>query len=627
MFGTARIASILLLVALLTGGIAYAQRPPEDTAGASAADGHHSRTHAQPQFVPHQLLVRYAPSAPAARTLDARAAVGAETLRHLPVPRLELVELPAGTPVRAAARELERDPSVLYAEPNGLDRITAIPDDPRFGEQWSLHNVAQKVDGRTGLADADIDAPEAWEVTTGSRKVTVAVIDTGIARRHPDLAGNIWVNRGESGPGERNNGVDDDRNGFVDDVNGWNFAGGTPKHPRPNNRPDDDFGHGSHIAGIIGAEGDNGVGIAGINWDVSLMPLKVNYGPLVPRSLSIRAIAYADKMGADVVNLSIGGPSRSQAFADAIASARDVFFVTPAGNTGRSVDSKPFYPCAYRGSNNNICVAATNNRDNLASFSSYGSKQVDLAAPGEATFSVHARTGPSGGVVFSEQVINHGFTRPDPLDGDTGGDWETGGFPNTWELQLGFNELGDRLVDSKDAPYPNNANTWVSTGPLNLRHYANCELNPVARLDTQPEHDFLRIEAASEGGPWTTLAKFSGRRGTRNVRLRNLKPVEGKPAVRIRLRLTSDGQQVAQGVAIDHVYMSCVSTARYQHESGTSFSVPHVAGTAALMLSKHPRLHPRAVRRRILRSVDRVPGLAGKVRTGGRLNAAAALGR
>ena len=181
----------------------------------------------------------------------------------MPLPGLELLRLAPGESVRAAAAEFEADPEVLYAEPNFYYELDAVPNDPRFPELWGLHNTGQLVNGVFGTADADIDAPEAWNTTTGSASVAVAVVDSGIAYNHPDLAANIWSNPGEIA----GNGIDDDRNGRIDDVRGWDFVDS-------DNSPRDLTGHGTHVAGTIGARGNNGEGVAGVNWNSSLMPVR-----------------------------------------------------------------------------------------------------------------------------------------------------------------------------------------------------------------------------------------------------------------------------------------------------------------------------------------------------------------
>src|SRR5207249_2153722 len=191
---------------------------------------------------------------------------------------------------------------------NYLVRADLLPNDPSFPELWGLRNTGQN----GGTPGADIHAERAWNVGTGSRTVRVAVIDSGIDYTHPDLAANIWENPGEI-PG---NGIDDDHNGYIDDVRGWNFVAN-------NNNPMDDNGHGTHVAGIIGAVGNNGIGAAGVDWHAKIMQLKF-LGANGSGNLSdaIRALNYAVANGATVSNNSYAGGGYYQAFADAIENAR-----------------------------------------------------------------------------------------------------------------------------------------------------------------------------------------------------------------------------------------------------------------------------------------------------------------
>ena len=186
---------------------------------------------------------------------------------------MQVVQLPSGTDIQSAIKEYQSNPDVLYVEPDyiitiPLDQNGAIiqeknpsqilattPNDSFFGELWGLHNTGQTVNGVTGISGADINATSAWDITTGSNNVIVAVVDTGVLYTHNDLSANIWTNPGEI-PG---NGIDDDHNGYIDDVHGWNFVTNTSD-------PLDDNGHGSHVSGTIGAIGNNGIGVAGVNW-------------------------------------------------------------------------------------------------------------------------------------------------------------------------------------------------------------------------------------------------------------------------------------------------------------------------------------------------------------------------
>jgi subtilisin family serine protease len=273
-----------------------------------------------------------------------------------------------------------RTPGVLYAEPDFVIAPKALPNDPSFGQLWGLNNTGQS----GGVADADIDAPEAWNTTTGSRSVVVAVIDTGIDYTHPDLAANAWRNPGEIA----GDGIDNDRNGFVDDVYGWDFANNDAN-------PMDDNGHGTHVSGTIGGVGNNGVGVAGVNWQVSIMGLKFLDGSgSGSTSAAIAAVNYATRMrrdfGINVVatNNSWGGGGFSTALRDAIdAGGRaGILFVAAAGNEATNIDTTPSYPAGYAGTSI-ISVAATDRSNQVASFSNVGATNVDLAAPGVSIYS------------------------------------------------------------------------------------------------------------------------------------------------------------------------------------------------------------------------------------------------
>jgi subtilisin family serine protease len=264
---------------------------------------------------------------------------------------------------------LSRNPRVRYAEPNYLLTIDAVPDDPLLGQLWGLINTGQT----GGTPDADIDADLAWGLTTGSQDVVVGVIDTGVDYKHPDLAANIWTNPGEI----PDNGIDDDGNGYVDDVHGYNFIYRTAD-------PMDDHGHGTHVSGTIGAIGDNGIGVAGVNWHVSIMPLKfLGSDGGGDAGTAAEAVDYSVMMGAQLTSNSWGGGEFSQTLYDAIAAAgaHDRVFVAAAGNNGRNTDLAPIYPGAFD-LPNIISVAATDSHDLRASFSNYGVTTVDLGAPG-----------------------------------------------------------------------------------------------------------------------------------------------------------------------------------------------------------------------------------------------------
>jgi PKD repeat protein len=266
---------------------------------------------------------------------------------------------------------------VEYAEPDYRVEVMAVPDDFRYGDGslWGLHNTG--VYG--GTPGADIQAQAAWDIQNTAGNIIVAVIDTGVRYTHEDLAGNMWVNPGEI-PG---NGVDDDGDGYVDDVHGIDAInnGGDP---------DDDYGHGTHVSGTIGGVGNNSVGVVGVAWQVQIMACKfLDSSGNGFVSDAIKCMDYARSKGARVVNTSWGSPSfNSQALHDAIDSLRQagIILVAAAGNSADNDDTNPLYPASYD-LDNILSVAATTRTDELASFSSYGAGSVDLGAPGAAIFS------------------------------------------------------------------------------------------------------------------------------------------------------------------------------------------------------------------------------------------------
>ena len=296
----------------------------------------------------------------------------------LPRSDVNVVDLPQDLTVTEAVQAYEDSPDIAYAEPNFKLYPSAAPNDPGYKDLWGLNNTGQT----GGTADADTDAPEAWETTTGSPSTVVAVIDEGIDINHPDLRNNIWSNPKEASGIA---GFDDDNNGYVDDINGWDFRGkpgdNTVYDPDPLTGEGDE--HGTHVAGTIAAEGDNGVGITGVNWDAQVAALKFLGPDGGYTSDAVEAINYAVAKDMPISNNSWGGGGKSQALEDAIkgADAAGHIFLAAAGNDGTNNDTTPHYPANYNVPNV-VSVAASGDTDKLASFSNYGATSVDLAAPG-----------------------------------------------------------------------------------------------------------------------------------------------------------------------------------------------------------------------------------------------------
>ena len=325
-------------------------------------------------YVPNEVLVKYRKQTAVALAQALDAQLGAQTVRSFPAIGVELMKLGPNVSVAEAVSRYVNSGLVEYAEPNYIRRLNAIPNDPDFGQLWGMHNTGQT----GGTPDADIDAPEGWDLATGSDSIVVGGIDTGINYTHPDLAANVWTNPGEI-PG---NGIDDDGNGYVDDVHGYDFV-------NRDSDPMDDNGHGSHTAGTIGAVGNNGVGVAGVCWRVRMAALKAfDADGYATDAALLEALLYANRMGFKATNNSWGGSAYSQSFKDAIDAgcAMGALLIASAGNSAVNTDIFPQYPACYD-SPNIISVCATDHNDQLVFVpgwwgSNWGPTTVDLGAPG-----------------------------------------------------------------------------------------------------------------------------------------------------------------------------------------------------------------------------------------------------
>jgi len=559
-------------------------------------------------YAPGELLVKYKSSIRETASRSYQAQWGISSIRTFKKIGVKHVKLPKDMTVPEALEIYSNDPDVEYAEPNYYRHIAATPNDTHFSKLWALHNTGQSVNDTLGTVDADIDALKAWDITTGSSSVVVAVIDTGVDYNHPDLSANIWTNTGEI----NGNGIDDDGNGYIDDIRGWDFAHG-------DNNPIDSDGHGTHVAGIVAALGNNAAGVVGVSWKTKIMVLRSDF---TVASL-LEAGEYANAMGAHIINLSLAGSSYSQAENDAI-NASSALIVVAAGNNGNDIDATPDYPASYT-STNIIAVAATDQSDNLASFSNFGTTSVDIAAPGTNIYS----TIPARQDVWSDNFDDNDIS-----------DWTTGGTNNTWATTSTLSYSGTHsLTDSPAGNYENNTDSWARTPVLNLSSFYGVKLEFQLRGISESMFDVLYVQASTDLSNWTDqiiwidatpYPRISGSTsGNWFEASVDLGAYDGNSTVYIRFRFQSDASFIFDGWYIDDVTVTAASTSyngtEYQYKDGTSMAAPLVSGVAALIKAQYPLLTNEEIKEQIEDFVDIKSSLSGKVATEGRLNAGNAL--
>jgi len=403
------------------------------------------------------------------------------------VPGLLHVREVAGETIQSTFSSIVNNPNVEYVEPNYYVTTRALPADPEFSLQYGLNNNGQT----GGLSGADVSAVEAWDINTGN-DVVIAVIDTGVDYNHPDLRDNIWTNSGEI----PNNGIDDDGNGFVDDYYGWDFS-------NDDNDPVDDMGHGTHVAGIIAARGNNNIGVTGVNWRAKIMGLKfIDANQIGTTSNAIKALNYAVAMGVRISNNSWGGGGYSQALFDSLVAANQAghIFIAASGNNGLNSDdpaNSQHYPSSYT-LENVISVTATDEFDTLGGFANYGSISVDLAAPGSKIRSLWLSSG----------YFN--------LDGTSmAAPFVTGAAGLLLSIQpsLTVREIRSAILNNVD-PLPSLAGTTVTGGRLNLQktlssiNAATITISPNSKR--MAVTDTLQFNVTGGAAPYTWLSLNPG---------------------------------------------------------------------------------------------------------------------
>lgn len=592
----------------------------------------------------------------------------------------EAVKLSTPTNVELLIAKLNNDPNVLYAQPDHklYKASSSTPDDTYFSEQWALLNTGQDPDSfnHPGLPGLDIKATEAWEITKGSSDLIVAVIDTGLPVDHPDLVNNIWNNTDEF----ENNTTDDDRNGYINDVHGWNFA---DNNNQLYNAVDNDS-HGTIIAGIIAASTNNGIGVAGIAPNVKIMPLKYITAEYGYESDLIKAIAYAEKNGAKIANVSSVMDSPTLALKAAI-DASSMLFVTAAGNSGANADTTPAYPAAFD-SPNILSVAAVDNTGNMAG--NFGYETVDVAAPGLDIVSTFPTMNPGlsaeidngtykavfNGIAFENILDDEDADanyRQDAFDKAmdylgaskdnssakillvqddlsnnivlTPGSSKLSKYTALLEDYAGFDEEEDIVQstpDGGDGPLlekmkdydvviwftgiaaRENIKNLTDNDQLNLTSY----LNGKGHLLLTGSHSLINIEDSSFVSDVLHLYFKE------EFMWENVVGVPGTLYEGVDYPLDEDKDSynwvISRDPKITKINLEFIMPfpkSNYTYAASTSYAAAHASGVAALVLSKEPSLTALAVKQRIMNSGTRLSSLAGRVASGRMINAYQAL--
>lgn len=566
--------------------------------------GHHA-------YKQGELLVRYKTNShPVERNGSLKALGAHRSGRFRRTSHLQHIILEKETTVEQALAVLTSDPEVEFAEPNYYVHTQTMPNDTDFNQQWGLYNTGQTINDATGLSGMDIDAPLAWDITTGSQNIVIALIDTGCDLNHPDIQANIWNNTGEI----PDNGVDDDGNGWIDDDHGWDFVD-------MDNNPQDASGHGSHVAGIIAGIGNNHQGIAGVAWQAQIMPLRFmdafGEGTM---SDAIAAIEYALAKGAKIINCSWGSASYSTALRQVMANA-DALFICAAGNSADDMELEPFYPAAFI-EDNIISVAAGDQTGVLAWFSNYGHSNVHITAPGTQIYSLD---------------IGRQTLWAEPFEATLPDDWLTGGSADAWcvtDPPDSTNALA--LAVTSETNYPNNADNWVQLPPQDLSSANAVQLTFRLIGQTEDFADYLYLETSDDGLSWSSCtleigtdlsySGISGKKSSWTTVRADLGAWDGASALYLRLRFKSNGSKTYAGYFIDDMELSAAGPQDiYQFMQGTSMAAAYVSGLAALIESEKGLCSSQVLKSIIENSVDLDRNLKDLTSTGGRVNAYNAL--
>jgi subtilisin family serine protease len=545
----------------------------------------HTAVAAGDTYVEGEVIVTFKPGfgpGEAAKTLDKHALRLERRFERITPGRVTgLVRDRKSTTAELIAR-LRNDPRVESVEPDYLRRVSSLHTEPGFNNLWGFENSGQRLNGTTGTAGADVRFLLAWKMNHNPEaEVVIGVIDTGVDITHPDLAANIWRNPAEIA----GNGRDDDGNGHVDDVHGFDFAQNSPAVT-------DSGDHGTHVAGTIAAVGGNGIGVVGIDSHARILPLKVSTdGQTMRSSAIIAAMNYCvalKQRGVNIVavNGSYGGSSFSTTERNAILALRDagIIFVAAAGNDGSNNDTSPLYPASYA-SSNIIAVASLNQNNSLSSFSNFGATSVHLAAPGSNIYSTVPVAGVAATSALAVSGTNYGAA---PLTHS----------PTTAPLTGTLHHCGIGTANDFPAAVRGNI-ALIERGTITFAEKVTHAMN--AGATAAIIYDNTSNSLPSSGSGWTLGSAGSWIPALQITRETGLNLIARLPAA-ASLSITRD------------------PALAYKFQNGTSMAAPAVAGALAFAARNFPH---ETMDQRIARILDHtapVAALAGKTITGGRLD-------
>jgi subtilisin family serine protease len=589
-----RIISIFILISLFSIPSLAAKKP--------------LKINTKTPYVNDEILVQFKTGMSDSVKAQVASSLSNRVVKDLKAGNWSQIKLNSGQSVDQMVINYKKNPNVQSVQPNYIYRIKAVPNDPSYGQLWALKNSGQSITNaiyttnNPGVNTRDMSLEAAWNQITDCSSVIVAIMDTGIRYTHNDLAANMWTVAG-----------------FPN--HGFNFVAN-------NGDPMDDNGHGTHVAGTIGAVGNNAVGGTGVCWNVKLMAVKILDAEGSGTSANIiNGLNFAVNNGARIVNMSFGGASGGQAERDAImnANSRGVIIVVAAGNEGANNENAQTetYPCSYN-TPNMICVAALDQAYTLAPFSNYGLTKVHVGAPGTNILSTW--NGTAG-------VIRDDFNTAGAID------WTRVG--NGWGYQSrnfsvnGVNTALDVLSNPPDWDgttelYTNNTDTRAYR-QFNLAGYNRLELSFLLFLDTEVDDDFLNINFNAAGGdPFVNGTEIASATGSTNGATEsiNLNISQCNTATcTVGFQLTTDNNQADFGAAVLLFQINTLITNNigYNISNGTSMAAPHVAGLTAMVMAFNPSYTMSDVIQSVKNGGTAAASLSGKTSTGKAVNALGSL--